>query len=261
MGAPCYFSLRERCIMSIKVLFCDVDSSLVPEESEPWDWSLFAKLAEMIRETGRNGKLRIGLCTGRPQPYVEALMKTLGITLPAVCENGAVLYDLHTNRAEFGPGVTSSKIHALNRLKSMLIDRLPREFPEIIYQVGKEAQLSLYCARPERLDAVMSLISHFAEQDPELDVTLAKTNYYLNIDLRGVNKGSGLRAVLARLGIAREEAAFLGDSSGDLTARDAAALFTCPSNATDAVKAVADYVSPYPVTAGALDIIRYLAGS
>ena len=244
--------------MPVKVLFCDVDGSLVPEESEPWDWNLFARLAETIRRLSRNGGLRIGLCTGRPQPYVEALMKTLGITLPAVCENGAVLYDLFSNRADFGPGVTAARVRALGKLKAMLLERLPQEFPDIIYQAGKEAQLSLYCAQPERLDAVAPLIRAFAETEPDLDILLAKTNYYLNIDLRGVSKGSGLRAILQRLGIPRQSAAFLGDSSGDLTARDAVGVFTCPSNAADGLKAVADYVSPYPITAGALDIIEWI---
>jgi len=244
--------------MTIEVLFCDVDGSLVPEESEPWDWSPFSQLAETVRRHNRSGRPRIGLCTGRPQPYVEALMKTLGITLPAVCENGAILYDLRENRADFGPGVTPARMRALGKLKAMLLDQLPGEFPDIVYQVGKEAQLSLYCAQPERLDAVEPLIRAFAETEPDLDIILAKTNYYLNIDLRGVSKGSGLRAVLKRLGIPREAAAFLGDSTGDLTARDAVGLFTCPANATDVVRAAADYVSPHPVTAGAIDIIKWI---
>lgn len=244
--------------MPIDVLYCDVDGSLVPEESEPWDWDLFARLAETIRRISRNGGLRVGLCTGRPQPYVEALMKTLGITLPAVCENGAVLYDLASNRTTFGPGVTPARLQALGRLKATLLERLPREFPDIIYQTGKEAQLSLYCARPERLDAVEPLIRTIAQSEPDLDIHLAKTNYYLNIDLQGVSKGSGLRAMLHRLGIPRETAAFLGDSAGDLTARDAVGWFTCPANAVEVIRAAADYVSPFTVTAGAIDIIERL---
>lgn len=244
--------------MPVETLYCDVDGCLVPEESEPWDWDVLTQLAETIRRVSRNGGLRVGLCTGRPQPYVEALMKTLGITLPAVCENGAILYDLLSNRAEFGPGVTPTRIRALGRLKAMLLERLPREFPDIIYQAGKEAQLSLYCSRPERLDAVEPLIRAFSETEPDLDILLMKTNYYLNIDLRGVSKGSGLRAVLHRLGVPREAAAFLGDSPGDLTARDAVGWFTCPANAADTLRAVADYVSPFPVTAGAIDIIERL---
>jgi hypothetical protein len=40
--------------------------------------------------------------------------------------------------------------------------------------------------------------------------------------------------------------------------RDAVGFFACPANSHQIIKAVADYVSPYPDIEGMLDILRRL---
>ena len=62
--------------------------------------------------------------------------------------------------------------------------------------------------------------------------------------------------MLDELGVDRHEAAGIGDTEGDLPLREAVGFFACPANARDVVKDVADYVSPYPLLEGVLDILR-----
>jgi hypothetical protein len=62
-------------------IISDVDGCLSPEESIPWDLEKLMRLAELTRATseGQSTLAPMTLCTGRPQPYVEVLMKLLDI--------------------------------------------------------------------------------------------------------------------------------------------------------------------------------------
>lgn len=242
--------------MAIKWIIADIDGCISPEESVPWELEGFLAFARIARESaGGDGPVApMTLCTGRPQPYVEVLMKLLDVRAPAICENGAVLYTLHDNHARYGPGVTEEKILQLRAVRAYIeTDLLPRH-PEMVMQFGKEAQMSLFSTTPERFAAVQPAIEAFAAaHGPELNINTS--HYYLNISLAGVDKGRALRALLAELGAGRDEAAGIGDTEGDMPLREAVGFFACPANAKPALRAVADYVSPLPTVQGVLDIL------
>ena len=98
--------------MAVQWIVADVDGCLTPEESSAWDLGAFQRLALRVREASRGEGViaPMTLCTGRPQPYVEVLMKLLDVRAPAICENGAVLYRLQDNYAWYAPGVTPEKL-------------------------------------------------------------------------------------------------------------------------------------------------------
>ena len=93
--------------MSVKWIITDLDGCVSPEESVPWALEPFVEFARQSRaaSAGESDLAPLTLCTGRPQPYAEVLMKILDIRAPAICENGAVLYSLPDNRARIGPGL------------------------------------------------------------------------------------------------------------------------------------------------------------
>ena len=242
----------------MKLIILDIDGCISPEESVPWDLERFSELARLSRAASAGaGELPpFTLCTGRPQPYVEVLMKILGIEAPAICENGAVLYTLHDNRSAYGPGVTQEKIDGLRALRAFLEhDVLPRE-PQLVYQFGKEAQLSVFTEEPARFPALREKIDAFLEREAGPELLITVSHFYMNISLAGVDKGSTLQHLLSMLGLRSGEAAGIGDTEGDLPLRDAVGFFGCPSNATAGIRAVADYVSPHANIKGVLDILR-----
>jgi hydroxymethylpyrimidine pyrophosphatase-like HAD family hydrolase len=244
--------------VAVSWIITDIDGCISPEESIPWDLDAFFKLAKISREAaeGRGKIAPITLCSGRPQPYAEALLKILGVWAPAICESGAVLYSLRDNRSRFGPGITEEKVLGLRAIRAFLETDLLPEFPELVYQFGKEAHLSVFCERPEVFPAVTTRIREFIKGNGGPDVVIAPSHYYLNISLTGIDKGSTLTALLKELGTDREHAAGIGDTEGDLPLRNAVGFFACPSNAKPMVKEAADYVSPYPDIRGFLDILE-----
>jgi 3-deoxy-D-manno-octulosonate 8-phosphate phosphatase (KDO 8-P phosphatase) len=65
------------------------------------------------------------------------------------------------------------------------------------------------------------------------------------------DKGKGLEALLARAGVAAEEAAYMGDDVNDLPAFDRAGLSACPADADASLLARADLVVRAPGGRGA----------
>jgi HAD superfamily hydrolase (TIGR01484 family) len=244
--------------MPAKWLIFDIDGCLSPEESISWDLDLFSRFARLSRDaSGGAGPLPpFTLCTGRPQPYAEVLMKLLDIRAPVICENGAVLYTLHDNYARYGPGVTEEKILALRDLRAYLETQVLPQRPEVVLQFGKEAQISIYSENPQVFASIQEEIERFVARKGAPDLAVNSSHYYLNISLAGVDKGHALRVLLDELNVGRDEIAGVGDTDGDLPLREAVGFFACPANAKPSIKAVADYVSPWPVLAGVLDILE-----
>lgn len=244
--------------MAYELIVSDIDGCISPEESAGWDLEVFTDLANLVRG-GDNPPLPLTLCSGRPQPYVEVLMKLLDIRIPAICESGAVLYSLHDNRSYYGPGVTAKKLDELHEIRHFVMSDLLARYPEAVYQFGKEAHLSLYSEDPSRIPLLADEIRRFVRRFPDEPVEISASHFYLNVSLNGVTKGSALREVMRQLGVGRENVAAIGDTEGDLPLREEAAFFACPANATPETASRADYVSPHPDARGLVDILSILA--
>ncbi len=244
--------------MSIRLILADIDGCISPESSRPWEGPLFDKFAQLSRaaSAGASPLPPLTLCTGRPQPYVEVLMKILDIRYPAICEAGAVLYSLEDNCSRFAPEITPEMIQGLHRLREHITAEILPDFPGLVYQFGKEAQMSLFSEDPACFDAVEQRVQAYVATLNGLALTITPSHYYLNIDFKGVTKGAAIKRLLDDLGLQRDEAAGIGDTMGDISIRDAVAFFACPANAVPGIKAVADYVSPYADIRGMLDILE-----
>lgn len=238
--------------MSVKLIVTDLDGCLHSEASVTWDLDLLYRISNLCR----SGDIApITICTARPQPYIEALMKILDVRVPAICENGAVVYSLHDNRSHYGPGVTEAGIHALQTVRRFIEAHILPHYPNMLIQFGKEANLSLFCEQPELFEAIIPRIHQFNADVNGPSLTIVPSQFYLNIAITGVDKGTTVRALLAELDIKPEEAAGIGDTAGDLPLRESVGFFACPANATPNIKDMADYISPYPEMEGMLDIL------
>ncbi|HOZ46224.1 MAG TPA: HAD hydrolase family protein [Candidatus Hydrogenedentes bacterium] len=247
--------------MAMKWIISDIDGCLSPEESVAWDLEAFGEFARRVRRNadGRGPQLPLTLCSGRPQPYLEVLAKALDIRATMICENGAVLYSLHDNWSRYGPGVTPEKILGVQAVRGFLETEILPSAPEVLLQFGKHAQVSVYSPRPEALEPIKQRVETFIAERGGPEFVLDISVYYLNVSLAGVNKGATLSALLGELDATRDEVVGIGDSVGDLPLREAVGFFACPANACDALKDVADYISPHRDVRGMLDILDHPA--
>lgn len=238
-------------------IICDIDGCLGPESAAPLDARALAVIAEHNRHAIREGDRPIlTLCSGRPQPYAEAMCRLLGNTeLPCVAEMGVWLYDPKANRFLRDPAIAPEHLRAVHEA-TRWIERelLPRG---VVIQPGKTASISLWHPdTPTLMAHKPRLVETFAREGWPLRVS--STVAWINCDLAHVSKATGIERLMRETGLTRDRLAGIGDTLGDLAIREHVAWFGCPSNAVDELKARAEYVSPRPEVEGVLDILRVL---
>ena len=79
----------------------------------------------------------------------------------------------------------------------------------------------------------------------------------LNIHPAGVNKGRGLQWLAQATGIEFTDMGGVGDSTGDIDFLRLVGYSAAPHNATNDVKSIVSYVSPYNDAAGLQDILDH----
>ena len=98
----------------------------------------------------------------------------------------------------------------------------------------------LMSVQPEVIKAVQREIAGFLPAG----LTVVQTApFYLEVIPAAVNKGVGLRAACAALGVAPEETIAFGDSENDIEMLRAAGVGVAMANADDAVKKAADMIT------------------
>ncbi len=236
------------------LIFCDIDGCLSIGKSHAFDLS---RLAEIRLSISRLAKMGIGftLCTGRPQPYAEAMAQVLGTELPLVSEGGALVYkpaaDSYHPQADADSVRSITDLQAEIHASDLLGDGL-------YFEVGNAHCICLTGpAIAERGHAVVrATLEKIKERYASYPVSWSHSASSVDITPRGINKGSGVRAICEELGVDVANTACIGDSNGDIGMFKVAAFGYCPSNASDELKSFAKYVSDHSVIAGTLDILN-----
>jgi hydroxymethylpyrimidine pyrophosphatase-like HAD family hydrolase len=242
----------------LDAVISDIDGCLGPESHAPLNADALAAIARANRASTRAATLTptLTLCSGRPQPYAEALARLLSIRIPVICEMGVWIYDPRDNRFLMDPAITPDHL-AMVRAAQAWIERDLCANHGVIIQPGKSASISLWHPDTPRLMALApTLQDRFAREGWPLRVS--NTVAWINCDLTFVSKATGIDRLAAMMGYTRDRLAGIGDTLGDMAIRERVAFFACPRNADPRLAARADYVSPYDDVEGVLDILARL---
>lgn len=93
---------------------------------------------------------------------------------------------------------------------------------------------------PEQLKQVQAQIAAFL---PESLTVVQTAAFYLEVIPKSINKGQGIRDICRTLGISPEEVISFGDAANDIPMLQAAGTGVAMGNASEDVKAAADYVT------------------
>lgn len=238
-------------------IVCDIDGCLSPEHSGPMNAPALARIAEHnLRAQESADRPVLTLCSGRPQPFAEAMCRLIAnSSVPIVCENGVWLYDPRSNDYQMDPAITPEHLEQIaDATRWVRCDLGPKG---VTIQPGKAASISLYHADTAILRSLTPLIeSTFARERWPLRVSM--TWLYINCDLAHISKSSGVRRLIACTGLDGARLAGIGDTTSDLAIREHVAWFACPSNAQDELKQRADFVATQPEADGVLEILARL---
>lgn len=241
------------------VVFCDVDGCLLPETPDPADIHALGALAEHNARAARDrDRPTIVPCTGRPQPFTEAVCKLLAHLdgLPAICEHGAWVFWYDRHRWDLDPAITPEDIAAVRAVEDWVRTDLSEQ--GCFLQLGKHACLSIFHDDVEFLHRTLRPRIEALVAERAWPFRVSTTWTCINMDLRHVSKGHAIDRVIEQLGLDRARVAGIGDTMGDLAIRDKVAWFGCPANALDELKPHADAVAPSPLARGVVELLAML---
>lgn len=253
---------RERASLPIPqpldLVICDVDGCLTPETSAPFDLERLSEVAEFNRRAFSTGDSPpVTVCTGRPEPFAEAMCRLLGNTqIPCIAENGAWLYFPATNEYSRDPAIEPEHLEAVHEARLQLERQLASR--GVSQQPGKTASVTLYHRDSDFLRSLLPEVREISE-DHRWPFRVTMTWLYINCDLEFVSKATGIRRLFEATGFHPERSLGIGDTVSDLPMREILGAVASPANASDDMKSIADYVSPYEEVEGVLDILRMVS--
>ena len=216
------------------VLASDFDGTLATE-----GWVPVETLAAVARFRAGGG--RLVLVTGRRLPELyEVFPETDRVADLIVAENGCVLHD----PAGSGPVLLGAS--PPDDLKAVLV-----ACGVLDMEIGEQ----LVSAWRHDEDAVRRAAEALGDRWPCQVVPNKDRVMLIPAD---VDKGTGLRAAMAHLGVELHEVAAIGDGENDLPLLQAAGLGIAVADAVPALLDVADLCTDAPASAGVVEAIEAL---
>jgi hypothetical protein len=255
--------------MPIKLIACDLDGTLMGPEL-----TFSPRLIDAVRRAQARG-IVVTIATGRGYPSTRRFARTLGVTAPLICYQGAqirslegdVLYESALPRRHLPPIVAfcreqgleltsywGDEIYQTTRMYDQAFyDRwfsLPmHRVPDLIEALpGDPLKYIAIAPHEERGDRLEREVRHLAAGQYQV---MRSHAWFVEGLAPGVSKGRSLSRLAARLGIAQGEVMAIGDGGNDAAMVAWAGLGVAIGNAMHSVKRVADVVAPDQAADGA----------
>jgi phosphoglycolate phosphatase (TIGR01487 family) len=213
--------------LRFRAIACDYDRTLAH------DGRVVPETVEALRR-GRASGRKLILITGRTLDDLRTVFSELSLFDLVVAENGALLFDPALGYEE--PLCASPPTSFLGQLRER---RIP-------FTIGRRVVATV---RPHEID-ILPLIK---QMNLGLDVSINRES--VMVLPSGVDKGTGLIAVLGILGIAPDEVVGIGDAENDLPFLRHCGFSVAVANAVDSLKEQVDLVTCAYCGAGAIEII------
>lgn len=246
-----------------RLVATDIDGTLLRD-----DRTLSPRTAGVLARISAAGT-PVVLVTGRPIRWLQLVYDQLAEPLPAICANGAVVYDPVADEVlRADPLAPELLAEVARRLRAAVPDvsfaveivdsRQMRHEAHYPLRWDADAEAIRAIESPEELLAVpaVKLLARAGEQDPDLfvrvvagalqglaEATHSSYSGLVEISAAGVTKAAGLAWYAARLGIDERDVLAFGDMPNDVPMLTWAGRAVAVANAHPAVLAIADEVA------------------
>lgn len=254
--------------MNKRLLFLDLDGTLLNDQKEITEGNRIA--LEQALERGHG----VVIATGRPLKSAKDLAHRLGLDKPGcmmISSNGAILYDWEKNDTIFSctlPIPSVRKLFAEANRRGLHIQTYEGELV-LVEPRCEDKALERYCSRigmeyrvikdanqdvvqePVKCLAIdfedqaklLAMQQWIRENMPQEADCFFSCKEYLEIVMRGMNKGNAVRRLCEMMGVDIANAVAVGDAANDLSMIRAAGIGVAMANGTEEVKAAADYIT------------------
>ena len=244
----------------IKLIVTDIDGCLTSGGISRFDLAFFQEIQRWNRAARCNPSVPpITVCTGRPQPYVEAIVQLMDCYMPAICESGGVFYDFSSRTLLLNPAFTDD----LKEKYQTLFDRVTVQFLNgarpITLEPGKFTEITLIPYPPLDVDTIWDEACEFL-QPFEHDFRISRTRSVVNFSTHVIDKGKGIEWLSEKTDIMCKEMAGFGDSAVDALFLKHVTFPGCPDNAVPEVKKACQFTSAHPTSDGFMDFLKRIEG-
>lgn len=242
--------------MAIKALFFDIDGTLVSFKTH----RIPSSTVDSLRRAKANG-VKTYISTGRPVGFITNLGQIAGLIDGYITTNGALCFIGHNTvcRHEIAHSDVDTILQACahSRRPAIVVgerDIAVYQHQPIVDKVFRDG-LGLHDFRFADLDIVMRQpilqVTPFitAEKEAELMPTISDCTSgrwspeFTDITQREADKGKGLLAMTAHLGLHADETMAFGDGGNDISIIRRAGIGVAMGNGGERVKAEADFVT------------------
>lgn len=257
----------------IRLVVSDLDGTLLsPDHSVPR--SVITAIRKYVREGGL-----FTIATGRPLYTARSVIEQMGIDIPVILCNGAVmavgghvlerrtlsaatldglLSDAHAEGIDvllfrergievFGRNAAIEAFEHKESVACSVVDASSGAWR------GGEMEKAILLGDMGKVEAVLSRWRSALGQ--EIAVYQSEPNY-VEVVKNGVNKGAGLLRLSAMLGVRTEQMMAIGNQMNDLPMLQQAGVGVAVANSPDELKRSADYVSAAPYGGGVVEAIE-----
>jgi Cof subfamily protein (haloacid dehalogenase superfamily) len=262
----------------LRLVATDLDGTVLRS-----DGSVSARTAAALRAAEDIGVI-VMVATGRPPRWMRPIADALGHTGIAVCSNGAVVYDLHTDRVlEHTPisrdvvlAVAAAVRAAVPDVAFAIETRDAGFGREASYPVARDVDLESGGIRVGSLDELVSddvvkLLVRHSTLDPDglleaarevagelAELTHSSRSGLVEIAASGVTKAATLARIADRRGIPAEEVVAFGDMPNDLPMLAWAGRGYAMANAHPGVLAATEHTAPSNDEDGVAQVVEKL---
>lgn len=224
----------------IKLFITDIDGCISTPFVTP-DWETVTAIRELNQKSAHQPSIPpLSICSGRPFAYVEAVAQWLDISRPVVFESAGVFHPSEY-RISINPVFDKEAGRKIEELKSWLKKEIIPNEEGMAAEFSKQMDAGLVHPERDVIQGVYPKIkAHVAANYQDFEVHY--TDVSINIVAKANNKKRGIQDLCDLLDIDVSEAAYIGDSSGDIPGLQLVGQPFAPLNASDEVKEVARHV-------------------
>lgn len=217
-----------------KLFVLDLDGCVTHPFVTP-HWKSITKIRELSIKSQTDTTIpQLSICTGRPYPYAEAVAQWLDVRNPIVFESGGGVYFPMEQRVLFAEGYLKHA-HEVDEIREIIQELITNRFPGVLPEFSKKTDVGMVHADVHVIGELFDICSN--EIAPEFNnFEVHRTEVSVNVILKSCNKGNGLQMISELTEIPLFEIAYIGDSTGDISALKIAGKPFVPANASDSMK-------------------------
>lgn len=236
----------------LKMIFIDLDHTLITGKYQQMDLEWLSKIIRLNPEL-KEKNIYLTITTNKPASYAESILQTINGEVPAVCENGSIIYSPINNQTNTNVLMPKKFEKTINSIESLIDKKLDSDY---IKQSGREASISITPKRKTTItayDEIRKLLKKF-----DVDITYTETT--IDIQAKGITKISGIEQIIKKLEIDISNTAGISDSINDYTMLEKIGYPCCTNNANDKIKELVNkkngYISKNDCTQGVYYCIK-----